>query len=132
MVKHVYFDESARRGAAAEIETKIKAISAKVGIHIRRCVWNLDMGMNHDGPHRLDVHVEGHVLRIYFSDHELARYWGMEETEVTDNRLQELLVRLPDLLVAVRRAKLREDYESRVPATACPPYNKRGSRRSFS
>lgn len=101
LVKQVHFGEAERRVAAAAIEARIGVVAARFGIGIGRCVWNLDLGMNHSGPHRLDMHLEEEVVRLYFSDHELCAYWETGETTNTELRLQEFFSRLPDLLGAV-------------------------------
>lgn len=71
-----YFDESERMIAPAAVEAKVIQLTDDFGIAVDKSVWNLGMGMDHTGPHRLDVHLGEYVLRIYFTDHELARYWG--------------------------------------------------------
>lgn len=98
VVQVAYFNEAERRIAASAVEAKFEELSKEIGIAVDNYVWNLDQGMNHRGPHRLDVHLRRHVLRIYFTDRELAEYWGMEEKTIINTRLRELMARLHDLL----------------------------------
>lgn len=94
VVRIACFNEAERREAAVAIEIRLAGLGSVFDIAIDKYVWNLDQGMNHCGPHRLDVHFCGHVVRIYFTDAELAAYREMGETGMTDNRLHEILVRI--------------------------------------
>lgn len=101
MVKVTYFDEAERMVAAAAVEEKVIRLSDSLGIPIDKCVWNLGLGMDHTGPHRLDVYLGEYIVRIYFTDHELACYWGLGNTTFTDDRLRELVGRLSDIMFAL-------------------------------
>lgn len=109
MVQVAYFDEVERRIAASAVEAKFEELAKEIGIAVDNYVWNLDQGMNHCGPHRLDVHLRRHVLRIYFTDRELAEYWGMEEKAIINTRLRELMARLHDLLQELDEQLLQDD-----------------------
>lgn len=95
-----YFNESERMRAATTIEANVMQFSNELGLSVTQCVWNLNLGMNHCGPHRLDVHFGDFVLRIYFTDCELASYWWMQETTRTDDRLSQLIARAYDIIHA--------------------------------
>lgn len=99
MVRTAHFNEAERLVAAGRVEARLVKLAEGYDITFDKCVWNLDQGMNHRGPHRLDVHYRGYVLRIYFTDDELAAYWAMEQTSMTDTRLHELIAGLHDILL---------------------------------
>ena len=112
VVKVTYFDEPERWMAAAAVEKKVIELAEGIGISVDKCVWNLGLGINHTGPHRLDVHFGEYVVRIYFTDHELAGYWGMEETTLTDNRLRQLMERMSDIISALNAHASSEHLSS--------------------
>lgn len=118
-----YFDESARLIAASEVEKKIIQFTCELGIPVDQCIWNLGLGMDHMGPHRLDVHFGENAFRIYFTDHELACYWGPVETPSTDNRLRELMGRLSDLLLALKADDLSAPPSSGIPLHECTSHH---------
>lgn len=97
------FNEPERLAAAAVVEARLVKLAEEYGITFDHCVWNLDQGMNNGGPHRLDIHFCGSALRIYFTDYELASYWGMGETTTTDARLRELTAGMHDVLLELLR-----------------------------
>jgi len=108
VVTVTYFNEPERMAAANAVEAKFVALANEFGLAIDKCVWNLDMGMNHSGPHRLDVHFEDYVLRVYFTDRELAEYWGSQEVAFTDNRLRELVENLHDIILSINAPEFSE------------------------
>ncbi|WP_334188741.1 hypothetical protein, partial [Noviherbaspirillum sp.] len=98
MMQTVYFDASQRAVAAAAIEGRLTAISRRLALNIEKFVWNHGEGMNHKGPHLLDITVSEHVIRIYFTDQELACYWGEPVSMGTDARLEALCSSLQQVL----------------------------------
>ncbi|HEV2610021.1 MAG TPA: hypothetical protein VGU61_07115 [Noviherbaspirillum sp.] len=98
MKQTMYFDAAQRAVAAAAIESRLTAISCRLGLNLTMFVWNHGEGMNHKSPHLLDITVGEHVVRMYFTDHELACYWGEPVAMGTDARLEALCSSLQQLL----------------------------------
>ena len=80
--------------AAMAIEAKVKELAVQTGFAIHSGGWNLGQGMQHAGPHRLDVLVGDQSIRIYFTDHELLAFLRDKEKEATEVRLHRLVSRL--------------------------------------
>lgn len=102
----IVFNEDQRLIAAAAVEASVYKIAKHFGMSVERCLWNCDTGMNHSGPHRMDIHISGLSIRTYISDDELAAYWSRQNTGDTDVRLYHLLNGLHDLIEELAWADL--------------------------
>lgn len=100
MKRMVYFDTTQRAVAATMIEGRLTAICRRLALCIDRFVWNHGKGMSHVSPHLLDITVAEHVIRMYFTDQELACYWGEPVSMGTDARLEALCSSLQRVLHA--------------------------------
>jgi hypothetical protein len=80
--------ERQRLAAALAIEDRIDQLAAESGMTVMSAVWNLNQGMDHPGPHRLDVGVEECSARIYFTDNELFAYASGAADSMVDERLR--------------------------------------------
>jgi hypothetical protein len=85
-------EERQRLSAAAAIQSKVKSLAMQMGMEVLDCMWNMRQGMNHVGPHRLDIRSAHQDTKIYFSDLELISY--EQDSVDTDDRLRILIVKL--------------------------------------
>lgn len=92
MSKHV--EEPQRIDAATAIESRMKELAEQTGFTINCGEWNLGQGMNHRGPHRLDVRVSDRTVRLYFTDDELIAYLQHRGSSVAESTLNLLVHRL--------------------------------------
>jgi hypothetical protein len=91
-----HHDEQERLAAAAEIQHRITELTRKMGVTVSTMVWNLDQGMNHSGPHRLDICIAGKVTKIYFTDNELVAFPGKQPAFGTQARLERIVRQCQD------------------------------------
>ncbi|SNS92040.1 hypothetical protein SAMN06265795_10976 [Noviherbaspirillum humi] len=98
MTQIVYFDAVQRTLAATEVEAKLTAICRRLTLRIEGFVWNHGEGMDHKSPHLLDISIGEHVIRMYFTDQELACYWGEQLKEASDARLEAICSNLQQAL----------------------------------
>lgn len=105
MVAYPRYEEPQRLIAAMTIEDRVVELARQAGIRVSDCGWNLGQGMDHPGPHRLDIHVGNRTVHVYFTDLELAAYRGTVKLYGTDIKLMRVIDRLQAALL--RPALLR-------------------------
>jgi regulator of nucleoside diphosphate kinase len=105
--------ESALHRAASTIEERVREIAEASQLEVVLCRWHLNRGAGAARPHRIDLHFNNTVVKVYFLDCEILSYGEGNDSYQVETRLQRLA---GELKAVFANSNVSEQFMKYVPA----------------